>query len=66
MKPPADISFEDTIRERIDISIARVKKIARDSNLTEFEESITQLLVNIEGSYVVVREERRSSGLKDF
>jgi hypothetical protein len=55
MKPPADISFEDTIRERIDISIARVKKIARDSNLTEFEESITQLLVNIEGSYVSSR-----------
>src|SRR3984893_16536313 len=55
MSRPGSTSFEDTIRERIDLRSDRVQKIARDANLTAFAEQIMQQLFDFKEKYVSSR-----------
>jgi len=55
MIQPGSTSFEDTIRERIDLSIYRVQKVARDANLAVFAGEIWKQLLNFEEKYVATR-----------
>ena len=55
MSQPGSTSFEDTIRERIDLSFDRVQKIARDANLAVFAEEILRQLLDFKENYVLSR-----------